>query len=78
MAESSSSREAKSSESKGSKESKESPEAEDNKSKFRAALDRKMAKSAGGSDHKDGGGKQARAQGPLENRREFRRRGGGG
>jgi Family of unknown function (DUF5302) len=72
MAESSSSHEAKSS------ESKESPEPEDNKSKFRAALDRKMAKSAGGSDHKDGGGKQARAQGPLENRREFRRRGGGG
>ena len=75
MAESSSSQKAKSSESKGSKES---PEAEDNKSKFRAALDRKMAKSAGGSDHKDSGGKQARAQGPLENRREFRRRGGGG
>ena len=72
MAESSSSQEAKSS------ESAESPESQDTKSKFRAALDRKMAKSAGGSDHKDGGGKQARAQGPLENRREFRRRGGGG
>jgi hypothetical protein len=72
MAESSSSQEAK------SPESAESPEPEDTKSKFRAALDRKMAKSAGGSDHKDTGGKQARAQGPLENRREFRRRGGGG
>jgi Family of unknown function (DUF5302) len=72
MAESNSSEEAKSS------ESAKSPDLEDNKSKFRAALDRKMAKSAGGSDHKDGGGKQARAQGPLENRREFRRRGGGG
>jgi len=72
MAESSSSQEAKSS------ESAESPESQDTKSKFRAALDKKMAKSAGGSDHKDSGGKQARAQGPLENRREFRRRGGGG
>ena len=72
MAESSSSQEAKSS------ESAESPESQDTKSKFRAALDKKMAKSAGGSDHKDTGGKQARAQGPLENRREFRRRGGGG
>ena len=71
MAESSSSQEAKSS------ESAESPESQDTKSKFRAALDKKMAKSAGGSDHKDSGGKQARVHGPLENRREFRRRSGG-
>jgi hypothetical protein len=72
MAESSSSQEAKSS------GSTESPESEDDtKSKFRAALDRKMAKSAGGSDHKETGGKQARVHGPLENRREFRRRSGG-
>jgi hypothetical protein len=71
MAESNSSQEAKSS------ESKESPDPADNKSKFRAALDRKMAKSAGGSDHKDSGGKKARVNGPQENRREFRRRSGG-
>ena len=71
MAESSSSQEAK------SPESAESPEPEDTKSKFRAALDRKMAKSAGGSDHKDSGGKKARVNGPQENRREFRRRSGG-
>ena len=47
------------------------------KRKFREALDRKMAKSSGGSDHKDGGGKQPRtAHGPVENRREFRRKSG--
>jgi hypothetical protein len=72
MAESNSSQEAKSSGSEGSAE----PE-EDTKRKFREALERKTAKSAGGSDHKDSGGKQARVHGPLENRREFRRRSGG-
>lgn len=72
---------------RGSKSSKspgasESPGAdpgsdEDIKRKFRAALDRKMAKSSSGSDHKDGVGKQARgAHGPVENRREFRRKSG--
>ncbi len=72
MAESNSSQEAKSS------GSTESPEPEDDtKRKFRAALDRKMAKSSGGSDHKDGGGKQARVHGPVESRREFRRKSGG-
>jgi hypothetical protein len=52
---------------------------DDNKRKFREALDRKMAKSSGGSDHKDGGGKQSRqhGHGPAENRREFRRKAGG-
>ena len=52
---------------------------DENKRKFREALDRKMAKSSGGSDHKDGGGKQSRAHGhgPAENRREFRRKAGG-
>jgi hypothetical protein len=44
------------------------------KRKFREALDRKNAKSASGSDHKDGGAKQPRAHGPVENRREFRRK----
>jgi hypothetical protein len=51
------------------------PEQEDDtKRKFREALDRKKAKAAGGSDHKDGGGKQSRTRGPLESRREFRRK----
>ncbi|MBO0866752.1 MAG: DUF5302 domain-containing protein [Mycobacterium sp.] len=49
---------------------------EPNKRKFREALDRKNAKSAGGSDHKDGGAKQPRAHGPVEHRREFRRKSG--
>ncbi|HTQ21697.1 DUF5302 domain-containing protein [Mycobacterium sp.] len=49
---------------------------DDNKRKFREALDRKRAKSSGGSDHKDGGGKQSRSHGPVENRREFRRKSG--
>ena len=49
---------------------------DDTKRKFREALDRKNAKSADGSDHKDGGRKQPRAHGPVENRREFRRKSG--
>ncbi|SOJ54165.1 hypothetical protein MSIMFB_01664 [Mycobacterium simulans] len=52
-----------------------SPE-DETKRKFKEALDRKMAKSTGGSDHKDGGGKQSRAHGPVESRREFRRKSG--
>ncbi|MGV0554394.1 DUF5302 domain-containing protein, partial [Mycobacterium kansasii] len=44
--------------------------------KFREALDRKMAKSSTGSDHKDGAGKQSRAHGAAGNRREFRRKSG--
>ena len=46
------------------------------KQKFREALERKKANSGGGSDHKDGGRKQPRAHGPLESRREFRRKSG--
>lgn len=49
---------------------------EDTKRKFREALDRKMAKSSTGSDHKDGAGKQSRAHGAAGNRREFRRKSG--
>jgi Family of unknown function (DUF5302) len=49
---------------------------DETKRKFREALDRKKAKSSGGSDHKDGGDKQARAHGPVESRREFRRKSG--
>ncbi len=58
-----------------SPESSESPQ-DDNKRKFREALERKMAKSSGGSDHKDSGGKQSRAHGAAGNRREFRRKSG--
>lgn len=47
------------------------------KRKFREALDRKTAKSTGGSDHKDRGAKKSRVQGPVESRREFRRKSGG-
>ena len=49
---------------------------DDTKRKFREALERKTAKSSGGSDHKDGHGKQSRTHGPVENRREFRRKSG--
>jgi hypothetical protein len=51
-------------------------ETDDTKRKFREALERKMTKSTGVSDHKDGGGKQARTHGPSESRREFRRKSG--
>jgi hypothetical protein len=45
--------------------------------KFREALERKKAKSAGaGAGARDGGSKQSRAHGPVENRREFRRKSG--
>jgi Family of unknown function (DUF5302) len=49
---------------------------DDNKRKFREALERKKAKNAGGADHKDAGRKQPKAHGPLESRREFRRKSG--
>jgi hypothetical protein len=53
------------------------PPEDENKRKFREALERKTAKSADGSGHKDGGGgKQSRTHGPVENRREFRRKSG--
>jgi Family of unknown function (DUF5302) len=60
-----------------SPESSEAPESDDDtKRQFREALDRKMAKSSGASDPKNVGGKQSRAHGPVENRREFRRKSG--
>jgi Family of unknown function (DUF5302) len=46
------------------------------KRKFREALERKKAKSGAGADHRDGGAKQPRVHGPVENRREFRRKSG--
>ncbi|CAJ1495142.1 DUF5302 domain-containing protein [[Mycobacterium] kokjensenii] len=50
--------------------------ADENKRKFREALERKKANASGGSAHKDGGAKQSRSHGPLESRREFRRKSG--
>ncbi|WP_167759577.1 DUF5302 domain-containing protein [Mycobacterium sp. PS03-16] len=49
---------------------------DDTKRKFREALERKKAASAGGEDHRDGGRKQPKAHGRAENRREFRRKSG--
>ena len=49
---------------------------DETKRKFREALERKKAKSAGGTAHTDGGGKQSRSHGPTANRREFRRKSG--
>lgn len=61
--------------SKGSAAASDTPE-DENKRKFREALERKKAQAAGGSVHRDGGTKQPRAHGPVENRREFRRKSG--
>jgi len=49
---------------------------DETKRKFREALERKTAKSSGGSEHRDGGGEQSRAHGAAGNRREFRRKSG--
>ena len=49
---------------------------DETKRKFREALERKKAKAGGGAEHRDVGGKQSRTHGPLENRREFRRKSG--
>jgi Family of unknown function (DUF5302) len=54
----------------------ESDPQDDNKQKFREALERKKTKSASGSAHTDRGAKQPRTHGPVENRREFRRKSG--
>jgi Family of unknown function (DUF5302) len=53
----------------------ESPE-DETKKKFREALERKKAKAADGTSHADGGSKQSKAHGPVEGRREFRRKSG--
>jgi hypothetical protein len=49
---------------------------DDTKRRFREALERKKAKSANATAHRDGGAKQSRSHGPVENRREFRRKSG--
>jgi hypothetical protein len=54
----------------------ESASEDDAKRKFREALERKNAKSATRSDHKDAGAKQPGAHGSASNRREFRRKSG--
>jgi hypothetical protein len=59
----------------GSKSGAESSE-DDNKRKFREALERKTAKSSGGADHKDAGAKGPPSQGAAGNHREFRRKSG--
>jgi hypothetical protein len=60
-------------------ESKSGPDSasdDPTKRRYREALDRKNAKASGGAAHKDGGAKQPRTHGPVENRREFRRKSG--
>jgi hypothetical protein len=59
----------------GTKSGADSSE-DDNKRKFREALERKNAHSSGGADHKDAGAKGPRAHGAAGNRREFRRKSG--
>jgi Family of unknown function (DUF5302) len=59
----------------GTKSGADSSE-DDNKRKFREALERKNAHAPGGPDHKDGGAKGSRAHGAAGNRREFRRKSG--
>jgi hypothetical protein len=49
---------------------------DENKRKFREALERKKANAGGGAAHKDAGRKTPREHGPVENRREFRRKSG--
>ena len=49
---------------------------DDTKRKFREALERKKTQSSSAEQHKDGGVKQSRSHGPVEHRREFRRKSG--
>jgi hypothetical protein len=50
---------------------------DENKRKFREALERKKATAGGGTAHKDGGRKHGpRSTGPAESHREFRRKSG--
>ena len=50
---------------------------DDTKRKFREALERKKAQSAGNAAQRGGGDKQSHAHGPAEQRRTFRRKSGG-
>ena len=49
---------------------------DETKRRFREALERKKANSAGGGVQRDGGDNKSRAHGPMESRREFRRKSG--
>lgn len=49
---------------------------DDTKRKFREALERKNARSAGNADRTDTRSNAPRAHGPVEHRREFRRKSG--
>ena len=53
--------------------SDEVPE-DDNKKKFREALERKKAKTEARTAHTDGGLRQPKAHGAVDGRREFRRK----
>jgi hypothetical protein len=56
---------------------KSEPDPQDEtKRKFREALERKKANSAGAAARADGVGKQSQAHGPAEQRRNFRRKSG--
>ena len=50
---------------------------DETKRKFREALERKKANSAGAASRAEGVGKQSQAHGPAEQRRSFRRKSGG-
>ena len=54
----------------------ESDPQDDTKRKFREALERKNEKSASGTAHQDAGAGHNKAHGPVENRRNFRRKSG--
>ncbi|MGB8403527.1 MAG: DUF5302 domain-containing protein [Mycobacterium sp.] len=59
------------------KDTAEGSSEDETKRKFREALERKKAGSAGGAMHKDGGPKQSQAHGAAGGgRREFRRKSG--
>lgn len=51
--------------------------ADETKRKFREALERKKANSAGAAARAEGVGKQSQAHGPASQRRTFRRKSGG-
>lgn len=53
----------------------EDPE-EDQKRKFREALERKQAQHRGAASHENGGGKNQHAHGPAASKRTFRRKSG--
>ncbi|WP_236788992.1 DUF5302 domain-containing protein [Amycolatopsis sp. GM8] len=53
----------------------ETPE-DDQKRKFREALERKQAHARAGDQHGNGGGRNQHAQGPAASKRQFRRKSG--